>query len=94
MKHYFSFFCLMYCFLFSYEEEIVGGITRSDSIPQNTLVEAPDNYFEGYLQALIDMHYYEHKVVVLVHDKVVWLANMPKNELLSMLKNEKEKLLH
>lgn len=84
MKRYFISFCLLCNFLFAYEEEeLVGGLTRSDSIPPESVEESPDSYFEGYLQALIDMHYYEHKVVVLVHDKVVWIANMPKNELLS-----------
>ena len=84
MKRYFAFFCLMFCFLFAYEEEeLVGGLTRTDSIPNESVEETPDSYFEGYLQALIDMHYYEYKVVVLVHNKVVWLANMPKNDLLS-----------
>ena len=44
---------------------------------------APDAYFEGYIQALVDMHYAEYRVVVLVKGKKVWLANLPKNSLIA-----------
>lgn len=65
------------------EEDLVGGLTRSDNIPEESLNGASDPYFEGYIQALVDMHFYEYKVVVLVKDHTVWLANMPKNALLA-----------
>ena len=57
----------------------VAAIRRADNIPEEILDKNDDEYFEGYLQALVDMHYYEYKVVVMVKDGNVWLANMPKN---------------
>jgi hypothetical protein len=65
------------------DQNVVAGISRSDSIPKESLDGADDQYFEGYLQALVDMHFYEYKVVVLVKDGNVWLANMPKNAMIS-----------
>lgn len=57
-------------------------LTRTDSIPQEVQT-ATDPYFEGYIQALVDMHYAEYRVVVLVKQHRVWLANMPKNSMLA-----------
>jgi hypothetical protein len=68
--------------LVSFDEEIVG-LSRSDNIPKDCLKEKDGQYFEGYLQALVDMNYYEHKIVVLVKDGTVWLANVPKNRLIA-----------
>src|SRR5688500_206521 len=57
-------------------------LSRSDSIPAE-IESASDAYFEGYLQALVDMHYAEYRVVVIAKEKKIWLANLPKNELLA-----------
>jgi hypothetical protein len=57
-------------------------LTRSDAVPEE-VANGSDTYFEGYIQALVDMHYAEYKVVVLVKNKRVWLANMPSNKMLS-----------
>lgn len=62
------------------EEDAVSVLGRSNSVPIES-VEGSDQYFEGYVQALVDMHYYEYRVVVLVKDRKVWLANLPKNKL-------------
>jgi hypothetical protein len=62
------------------ESEIAVILTRADSIPDG-VEKAPDAYFEGYLQALVDMHYAEYRVVVISKNKHIWLANLPKNEL-------------
>lgn len=62
--------------------EIAAVMTRSDSIPLEIQSET-DPYFEGYIQALVDMHYSEYQVVVLVKDREVWLANLPKNKLIA-----------
>lgn len=79
------------CFLGSYafteqerlqENEVAIVLSRADSIPQE-IHTATDPYFEGYIQALVDMHYSEYRVVVIVKDKDVWLANLPANELIS-----------
>lgn len=62
------------------ESEVAVVLTRSDSIPDG-VEKAPDAYFEGYIQALIDMNYAEYHVVVISKDKHIWLTNLPKNEL-------------
>ena len=62
------------------ESEVAVILTRTDSIPDG-VEKAPDAYFEGYVQALIDMHYAEYRVIVISKDKHIWLANLPKNEL-------------
>jgi hypothetical protein len=35
-------------------------IKRADSLPEQNLKNASDTYLEGYIQALIDAHYYEY----------------------------------
>ncbi len=62
-------------------EEVSLVLTRADSVPPESIEDCTDPYFEGYLQALVDMHYYEYSVIVLVKDRKVWLANLPKNQL-------------
>ncbi len=83
--------CLVPCMSFADEElkakeppreEVSVVLTRSDSLPPESIPDGcTDPYFEGYLQALVDMHYYEYSVIVLVKDRKVWLANLPKNQL-------------
>ncbi|GAB4188418.1 MAG: DUF1207 domain-containing protein [Simkaniaceae bacterium] len=58
-------------------------LSRSEQIPQEHIEDMSDTYLEGYIQALIDMHYYEFKILVYVADGHVYLANLPKNKLLS-----------
>ena len=62
--------------------EVAVVLTRADSIPLE-VEKAPDAYFEGYIQALVDMHYAEYRVVVIVKDRKVWLSNLPKNQLIA-----------
>src|SRR5579872_7215954 len=61
-------------------EEVAVVLTRSDSIPSD-VHKATDPYFEGYIQALVDMYYAEYGVIVIVNGHKVWLANLPSNEL-------------
>lgn len=56
-------------------------LTRSDNIPLENFEDSTDPYLEGYIQALVDMHFYEYRVIVTVKDHHVFLANLPKNEL-------------
>ena len=42
-----------------------------------------DAYLEGYIQALLNVHYYEFNVIVEVENHTVYLFNLPKNDLLS-----------
>ncbi|MBS3903476.1 MAG: DUF1207 domain-containing protein [Anaplasmataceae bacterium] len=58
-------------------------ITRSDGLPETDFEHATDAYLEGYIQALIDMHYHEFRVIVLVRDHKILLGNLPKNDLIS-----------
>lgn len=79
---------LMYLIFFAtvisvYADDDICALTRSDNIPKESIDGMSDSYFEGYIQALVDMHYYEYQVTVLVKDKIVWLAGLPKNELLA-----------
>lgn len=58
-------------------------MSRAEAIPDGKMEDNTDHYLEGYIQALVDMHYYEHQVVVLVDDGVVYLYNLPNNSLLA-----------
>jgi len=43
-------------------------VTRADNLPVDDFEHATDAYLEGYIQALVDMHYYECKLIVTVRD--------------------------
>lgn len=58
-------------------------LTRADSLPVESFEDATDPYLEGYIQALIDIHFYEYRVIVTVKDHTVYLFNLPKNELVA-----------
>ncbi len=62
------------------QDDMVASLTRSDNLPEESIAGAPDPYFEGYIQALVDMHFYEYRVQVVVKDHTVWLANLSKNQ--------------
>lgn len=64
------------------EEEVAVVLTRGDGMPTDVST-VTDPYFEGYIQALVDMHYSEYRVVVLVKNRKIWLANLPKNRLIA-----------
>ncbi|MBI2743508.1 MAG: DUF1207 domain-containing protein [Chlamydiales bacterium] len=61
----------------------IYALTRADSLPEGEYEEMTDTYLEGYIQALVDMHYYEQRVRVIVKDHHVYLSNLPHNDLLS-----------
>ncbi len=58
-------------------------MSRAEGIPDQSMEDNSDHYLEGYIQALIDMHYYESQVIVTVDDGTVYLYNLPNNALLS-----------
>src|SRR3990167_1249213 len=64
------------------KENIAVFMTRTDSLPDDVKY-ATDPYFEGYIQALVDMHYSEYRVVVIAKKREVWLANLPQNTLIA-----------
>lgn len=57
--------------------------TRADNIPQTHVADMGDEYLTGYIQALVDMSYYEFEVRTIVRGGVVFVFNLPNNELLS-----------
>ncbi len=81
-KNWIFLFFLFLAPIFS-EEELAVILTRSDEIPCESLEEGSDAYYEGYIQALVDMHYYEFRVIVIARNQNVWLGNLPKNKLIS-----------
>lgn len=58
-------------------------LSRADTLPVDSFADATDPYLEGYIQALIDAHYYEYQVIVIVKDHKVYLSNLPNNDLLA-----------
>lgn len=58
-------------------------LTRRDNIPMDQLVDAEDLFLEGYIQALIDMHYYELELFVFVENHHVYLYNLSKDQRIS-----------
>jgi hypothetical protein len=63
-------------------DQEVAVLSRRDTIPEE-IQEASDPYFEGYIQALVDMHYAEYRVVVIAKHHKIWLANMPSNKMIA-----------
>lgn len=57
--------------------------SRADCIPIQSMADKSDTYLEGYIQALIDMNYYEYKVTVKFKKGHAILCNLPKNELMA-----------
>ena len=59
-----------------------GVLSRSDSIPKEHMKDEQDAYLEGYIQALINSHYYDFDILVYVENHDVYLYNLPKNTLI------------
>lgn len=57
--------------------------TRADNIPQTHVANMDDEYLTGYVQALVDMHYYEFQVRTIVYNGIVYVFNLPYNELIA-----------
>lgn len=57
--------------------------SRSNNIPQSHVANMCDEYMTGYVQALLDMHYYEFQVRVIARDETIYVFNLPYNELFS-----------
>jgi len=51
-------------------------------MPPSHVTGMDDDYLTGYVQALVDLQYYEFRVRVLVHDGVVYVFNLPRNTLI------------
>lgn len=90
-----------YCILLITTPHVVyGGLTqllcggppipraRADMVPQSHVSGVDDEYFTGYVQALVDMHFYEFQVRVLTVGGQVYVFHLPKNDLIT------ESILH
>lgn len=89
VPHFFLVFLCFFSMAMAGEEEVADAshaffMSRNEALPDGQMEDNSDHYLEGYIQALVDMHYYEHRVVVLVDEGVVYLYNLPNN---AMLKN-------
>ena len=51
----------------------------ANGLPEGSLELADDSYLEGYLQALIDLYYYEYRIQVRSRRHHVLLAHVPSN---------------
>lgn len=56
---------------------------RQASVPDYIKSKEDDKYLEGYLQALLDMHYYEFHLTVRLENKRLYLYNLPDNKLIA-----------
>lgn len=77
--------CLVWLLSLSAQEDgeiAAAPPTRTDSIPKEHLSQEEDAYLEGYIQALVNSHYYEFDVLVYVENGDVYLYNLPKNALI------------
>lgn len=50
---------------------------------QSSWKDVPDTKLEGYIQALLDVNFYETQTEVHVKGKTAYLSNLPKNQLLT-----------
>lgn len=76
--------CLCSAAVVDFEDEVaMSEQFRKDSVPLEHVDEASDLFMEGYIQALIDMNYYEQRVRVSVRGHKVFLSHLPKNDLLA-----------
>ncbi len=56
--------------------------TSKDSVPARVEISS-DVYLQGYIQALVDVNYYEYRVNIQVKEGKVYIYNLPNNELLA-----------
>lgn len=58
-------------------------LSKIEHVSDSKYEDYTDAYLEGYIQALVDVHYYEFNVEVKVNNRHVVLYNLPKNELIT-----------
>ena len=62
------------------EEQLVADgvflMSRAGSIPDGHLEEPTDHYQEGYIQALVDMNFYEYQVIITVKEHKVYILSL------------------
>lgn len=56
---------------------------RAENVPRTHITHVDDDYLTGYVQALIDLQYFEFQVRVIVNQGIVYVFNLPCNQLLA-----------
>jgi Protein of unknown function (DUF1207) len=88
MKRAFLLFCTLLVAVCHADEaespEVLDGPQcRSDNLCYGKFGGADDTYMQGYLQALVDLHFNEQCVNVCVKGGTVYVSNLPNNSLIS-----------
>lgn len=75
------FFIIFFCIIANSSSALdCKPLSRTDQIPTNRLTNSQSEFLQGYIQALIDCHFYEFKVLVCVlKSHEVELYNLPKD---------------
>ncbi|WP_348663791.1 DUF1207 domain-containing protein [Chlamydia vaughanii] len=58
-------------------------VTRSDQLPENIQGSENSCYLTGYVQSLVDMHFLDSRVQVVVEDGVAYLFSLPVDTVVS-----------
>ncbi|MDF2550597.1 MAG: hypothetical protein K0S07_1664 [Chlamydiales bacterium] len=53
------------------------ALSRKEALPEERFINQEDSYLQGYVQALVDMHYYENAVSVQFQKGHVTLGHLP-----------------
>jgi hypothetical protein len=61
----------------------VAPPTRTDELPLCSVDGSDDQFLTGYLQALVDMNYYEFQVQVVVENGIAYVSHLPNNDLIA-----------
>ncbi len=60
-------------------EEKTDAQARADALCCGCILWEDDTYMQGYLQALIDLHFLEHRAIVCVEGCTIYVSNLPNN---------------
>lgn len=88
-KNFFATLLILLSFSLYGDEEIAyitencAPPSRRDNIPIESVSCADDDYLTGYIQALVDMNYWEFRIQVVVQNQVAYVYHLPRNELVA-----------
>ncbi len=63
-------------------QKTVLNVANGQPVRKQHLEKEEDSYLEGYIQALVNSHYYEFNILVYIENGDVYLYNLPKNDLI------------
>jgi hypothetical protein len=64
-------------------DPVLAPRTRGECIPKAHVLNMCDDYMTGYVQALVDMHYYEFSVRTIARGGTIFVFNLPRNEVIA-----------